>query len=164
MKYFLVLPVLALTLLLASCHHVAEPPPGQPELVVDGRQILVEPSLSRDFPWGSRDGDPLLVYIRLVASDSIALPVGLAATRAWVVCNADVWETGLTEHVAWKSDFHSAYYADGGPKWKLTPGLTADVTVRIIQSGGGTWDILIRDCVVASLQQYQSSSSRRPGC
>jgi hypothetical protein len=148
------LPVMLLcaALLPCTCHNNPPVPQGQPDLVVDGRLILVEPSLSRFYPHGSRDGEPLLVYIRLAASDSAPLPVGLAATRAWVVCDADAWETGLTEHAAKRSDYHSAYYAEGGPKW--TPGLNAGVTVRIIQSGGGTWDILVRDCVVGAIQQY----------
>ena len=152
MKCLLSIMLLCAALLPCTCHNNPPVPQGQPDLVVDGRQILVEPDLSRFYPDGSPVGEPLLVYIRLSASDSAPLPVGLAATEAWVASNEDVWETGLTEHAAKKTDYHSAYYAEGGPGW--TPGLTADVTVRIIQSGGGTWDVLVRDCVVVAIQQY----------
>jgi len=116
--------------------------------VVDGRQILVEPELYRDFFPGSAapGGSPLSLYIKLRAADSLPLPQGLLGTRAWVVYSSSAWETGLTQDTTWKPVYRTGFYADGGPKWG--PNVAVDVTARVVQTGGGTWDILVPDCLI----------------
>jgi hypothetical protein len=140
--------LLALILLLGSCHHLTEPPLGQLELVVDGRRLDVRPELWRNFfPYATPpDGDPLVVYVRIEAPDSAALPPGLAATASWVVRGGDIWETRLVSDPTWMPAYAAGFYAKGGPKWD--PGLTADVTLRFTRPGGETWDVLIPGCVI----------------
>ncbi|GEM_PF-1588028 len=142
------LGVLTLALLLCSCSRFSLPPTGQLELVVDGRQIQVEPGLGRDFFPGTAPpgGTPLGLYIHLRATDSLPLPQGLVGTRAWVVYNSAVWETGLTQDTTWKPVYAAGFYAGGGPKWG--PNVYVDVTVHMVQTGGGTWDILVPDCLI----------------
>ncbi len=140
--------LLALVLLLGSCHQVTEPPLGQLELVVDGRRLDVHPGLTRNFFPGATPpgGDPLVISVRIEAPDSAALPSGLAATAAWVVCGTSVWETRLVPDPTWMPAYAAGFFAKGGPKWD--PGLAADVTLRFMRPGGETWHVFIPDCVI----------------
>ena len=135
-------------LLLASCDRVTEPPGGRSGFVVDGRQILAEPDLWRSFFPGSTtpDGDPLALYVRLRAPDSLPLPAGLSATRAWVFDESGFWETELVLDQTWSPPNLARYHAYDGPKWG--PGIRVDVTVQVVQAGGGTWDVFIPGCVI----------------
>jgi hypothetical protein len=139
-------------LLLASCDHVAEPLSGNVGFVVDGRQILVEPELWRSFFPGSTppDGDPLALFVHLRAPDSLALPSGLVATRAWVFDESGFWETELVREQTWCPPNLARYHAYDGPKWG--PGIRVDVTVQVVQAGGGTWNVFIPGCVIEMCQ------------
>jgi len=145
---------LALVLLLTGCNlFVHQPPPGQTELRVDGRQVLVVPSLSRDFMPGSNppDGSPMAIYVKLWAPDSQPLPPELGANRAWVVNGRAVWETGLVSDTgSWRPPFMTGAYARGGPKWG--PDIPVDVTVRVTLPAGKTVHVLVPDCIITRLQ------------
>lgn len=146
--------VCCLLLLLPGCSlGDREPPPGQGELVVDGRQILVEPGLTRDFMPGATppDGDPMVIYVKLWAPDSQPLPPELGANRAWVVNGRAVWETGLKpDSGSWRPPYLTGAYACGGPKWG--PDIPVDVTVRVFLPGGETVHVLVPDCVIGRVE------------
>ncbi len=135
-------------LLPCACHHTPFPPPGQPTLVVDGRQILVEPELWRDFfpGYAPPGGTPLRLGVHLRAADSLSLPRGLTGSHAWVVYQSGVWETDLALDTTWKSTCEARYWASGGPKWG--PNVAVDVTVRVIQAAGESWDVLVKACTI----------------
>jgi len=144
---------LALVLLLTGCNlFVHEPPPGQTELLVDGRQMLVIPSVSRAFkPGGSPpDGSPLSIGFRLWAPDSQPLPADLNATRVWVVNGRAVWETGLARDDGWLPPYARDFHAHNGPKWE--PGALVDVTLRFVLADTATWYLYIPDCIIERVE------------
>ncbi len=147
MKRGVLLCLLLVVLLPTACHHASLPPPGQPTLEVDGREILVEPSIFRNImPGGPPGGGPMMLYVHLQAADSLALPSGLVATHAWVVDSPKVWETELERDPSWTPIYVARFYVSNGPKWGI--GIYVDVTVRIDREGGTYWYVEVPDCLI----------------
>jgi len=147
MKPGVLLCLLLAALLPCACHHTSFPPPGQPTLEVDGREILVEPSLVRNImPGGPPGGGPMMLHVGLAAADSLRLPSGLNASRAWVVSGSKVWETDLARESGWAPIYKAEFLAYNGPKWGI--GIYVDVTVRVDREGGTYWYIEVPDCLI----------------
>jgi len=88
----------------------------------------------------------MMLYVRLRSADSLALPSGLGATRAWAVDGSHVWETELQRDPAWTPACSAGFYASYGPRWG--PNIYVDVTVRVDREGGSTWYVRIPRCLI----------------
>ena len=147
MKKLLTFALLCAALLPCGCHYSPPVPQGQPELVVDGRDIIVYAYLNRDFmPEYPPDGPPLTVYIRLFAPDSQPLPQGLSADHAWLVNGRSVWATDLAKLDGTALPCNSGFQASGGPTWDV--GTDVDATVRVILPNRDTRCILVPRCSI----------------
>jgi hypothetical protein len=143
--------LLSAALVPLACHQ-APVPEGQTDLFVDGREVLVVPSLVRDFMPSvpaRPDGGPLMLYVRLQSADSLALPSGLSATRAWVVDGSLVWETGLERDPAWTPAYGAGFHAFDGPKWG--PNIYVDVTVQVERADRATWFVRVPRCLIETV-------------
>ena len=146
-KRLLPLMLLCAALLPCGCHYHPPVLQEQPELVVDGRDIVVYSYLNRDFqPEYPPDGPPLTVYIRLFAPDSQPLPQGLSADHAWLVNGRSVWATDLAKSDGTQLPCNSGFQARGGPKWAV--GTDVDVTVRVILPNWNTCYVLVPRCSI----------------
>jgi len=106
---------------------------------------MVEAKLSRIF---SSSPNTLGLLFGLRALDSLPLPQGLAATHAWVVYDSAVWETDLERDTTGSPADGTWWHAEGCPMWGTN--IIVDVTVHVVQAGGGAWDILGRVGLVAN--------------
>ena len=140
--------VAALLLPVLACD-MDGPAPGTADIVVDGRGVVVELWLGRDFMPGMSppDGSPLAVYVGLIASDSLALPQGLLVDHAWVVNDHSMWETYMKKDETSPHPWSAVFRGFGGPKWG--PGIPVDVAVRLILPDGDSTCVRIPGCLIA---------------
>ena len=104
-----------------------------PERVaIDGREYTLNASAWRDFqPVAPRDGQPLVVVVKLTSAEPIPTPADLAIDHVWVLNGKKEWsaapEPGTREPGATRLE----QAVRGGPKWG--PGIKVDVVVRLKQ-------------------------------
>jgi len=110
-----------------------------PEIItIDDREYFLETFMWRDFqPVSPPDGKPLIALIWVTATDSLAIPPEIDATRIWVVKGEEVWESKFSDEK--RPDpihkFKLEKIARNGPKWG--PNVAVDVVVRVINKKNG---------------------------
>jgi len=104
-----------------------------PERVaIDGREYTLNASAWRDFqPVAPRDGQPLVVVVKLTSAEPIPTPADLAIDHVWVLNGKEQWSAKPATGTA-----PSETAVRGGPKWG--PGIKVDVVARLKQ-GTKTW-------------------------
>jgi len=124
--------LLVALLFVAGCHNSTGPATAS----LAGVSVRFEAYLWRDFqPIAPPDGQPLIMLLRFVTSDSTPIPATFQADSAWVTNSADVWATRVAEESARTPG--APYFdvlARNGPKWG--PGIEVDVAVRLHDAAG----------------------------
>ena len=104
-----------------------------PLLVTAGnREYRLETYLWRDFmPVSPPDGKPLIAIVRIVATDSMAVPETLESDRIYIIYGDEMWESELSASgdPGGGEDFKLERIARDGPKWG--PDVAVEVVVRI---------------------------------
>ena len=138
--------MLALVLPIIACDSGRAP--GIADIEVEGRGIVLEPYLVRDFMPGvsPADGSPLAVYVKLTASDSLPLPQGLLVDHAWVVKGLATWRTDMLKDESSPEPWSAEFRGFGGPKWG--PNIRVDVAVRIILPNGDGTRVRVPRCLI----------------
>lgn len=104
------------------------------ELVIEGREITLSANLSRNFASSSTsDGEPLLVKIKIVASNGENLPDGLNTDAVWIIVDDKVWGSSYYGEQFKDDKTRLVKIARKGPKFGV--GKKAVVIVRIHHNG-----------------------------
>lgn len=102
------------------------------QIEISGRKYVLESYLWRDFmPPSPPEGQPLMVVVKIVGSDTLAFPTTLSANHLWIIKDKkEIWETEFTSENRSGEINKLEKSASGGPKWPI--GIEVDVVVRII--------------------------------
>jgi hypothetical protein len=129
---------------LAACHPSPTAPPlgsvsavppavraADTSAVVSGHPITITPFLWRDFqPIAPTDGRPLVVVVRVAATDGVALAPSVMADSLWVVLGDQAWvAAAVEEQTRPGTGTEFAVVARDGPTW--APGSRVDVVLRL---------------------------------
>ena len=107
-----------------------------PSTAVAGHPVAITPALWRDFqPVSPADGKPLIVVVRVAATDGATLPPAVTADSVWVILGDQAWSAAVVEEQPRAATgAELTVVARGGPKW--APGSRVDVVLRLRTNGG----------------------------
>ena len=119
------------------------------EIVLDSKPLSLTAFPWRDFMPGNlygAEGSPLMVGLRVTASDAKPFPSGVRIDRAWVILGGQIWEVlNLRTQLKSPADNQNGWINCSesfgcqatireGPRWG--PSVEVDVVVRLTDKGG----------------------------
>jgi hypothetical protein len=112
-------------------------------ITIEGRQLVIETYLGRDFqPISPPDGKLLIASLKLKTTDNTNLPAGVEVVNVWVINGELIWLPTAKE--IRRGDNQSStmqIIVRDGPKWG--PGIKVDVVVELKDAKGRSY--LLRD-------------------
>lgn len=102
--------------------------------MIDGKQIILNAQLNRDFaPSSPENGQPLIVRVEVLTSGGDDLPDGLETDAVWVMVKDEVWGSSFSDEQFPEDRSRIVKIARDGPTFGI--GERADVIIRIHHNG-----------------------------